>query len=770
MRGKKAFQLILSSIFFLLVGATISAGHESPRVFLTDRKPDFAQKFIEIKDPSKLNRKTFDVFASFSVAPKLTPDRSFSLKPNETTIRQGFLKNFCLQSVDLVVPSELHKLHEIKGISYRLNNDLKNTQRIGLLAVAKSSAAIDQNSKTGLIFEKSDLNKFTMPPNLVSSGLGFQKSQAQPKSYNYLLHRFLNIDFGSWVFTAIDDQHTNIQRQLNVPPNHSYQLILTGKDIDKIQSIKLRNSSPSLFAKKQKSRETIKVLYSTESAFPIFPENKLILDSGPPSETGIEPRELIIFFKQGPKFLPQPIDIELRVSEQVDSKELLEFGQELQKQTRELVNINQKTNLVELEGVKREVSSPEWKIEYFLDLSSKRLEFDFNSTLESISFFTVSTNECLPLSQISLLLTVQPNFTRANKSYDLQTLKLGEWTNSGSAQLKETLDGFLNEISPEKMVKAIYLSPKESNSTIQPHSQRSEETPKKYPYPIVKILFSISALLAVFLLCFLAMQKRKKDYTITTKLNAFSDLIRNAWLTEICAVTKWRLKVRLGKITAQLEALECYLIADLNHTEVIAIIRETGNPRARLMERFELTKTQADNILNMQLHPLRRLKEKSQTEREHLTAEQEKLFTLISEEGQLRQFVTYKLQNLKIRALSGFFPFLWLSLGMLPFTLLMKLLEESVALTIYLSVVIGLTGISSLTNKFRWINNIFKNNRPSLVILYATIAITLLGTLAFGKPVGSFISSGIMIALLISCLDLTFFQDKRHFQTREQKQ
>ena len=769
MRRKKVIQLILSTIFFLLVGATISAGQESPRVFLTDRKPDFAQEFVEVQDPSKLDRKTFDVFASFLVAPKLTPDQSFSLKPNETTIRQGFLKNQCFQSVGLVVPSELPKLHEIKGISYRLNDDLKSVHRIGLVAGAKSGAAIDQNPKRGLIFEKPELNKFNVPQNYESFEFEFQKSQAQIKSYKYFLHRFLNIDFGSWVFTEIDDQHTNIQRQLSVPPNHSYQLILTGKDIDKIQSIKLRRSSPSLLTKKQKNQQTIKLLYSAESALPIFPENKLILDAEPPNENGIEPRELIIFFKQGPKFLPQPIDIELRVSKQNDSKELLEFNQELQKQTRELININQKTNLIELEGVKREVSSAEWETEYFLNLSSTRLEFDFNSTLESISVFTVSTNACLPLSRISVLLTVQPKFKRANKSYDLKTLKLGEWTNSGSAQLKETLDGFLNEISPEKLVKAIYLSPKDSNSTIQPHSQRSEETPKKNPYPIIKILFSISALLAVFLLCFLAMQKRKKDYTITTKLNDFSNLSCNAWLTSICAVIKWRLKFRLGKIMRKLEALECHLIADLNHAEVIAIIREAGNPRARLMERFELTETQANAILDMRPSSLRRLEEMTQSEREYLTAEQEKLLSLISEEGQLRQLVTYKLQNLKIRASSGFFPFLWLPLGMLPFTLLMRLLEEAVALTIYLSVVVGLIGISSLTNKLRRINNIFQNNRPSIVILYTTIAITLLGTLAFGKPVGNFISSGIMIALLISCLDLTFFQNKRYFQTREQK-
>ena len=103
----------------------------------------------------------------------------------------------------------------------------------------------------------------------------------------------------------------------------------------------------------------------------------------------------------------------------------------------------------------------------------------------------------------------------------------------------------------------------------------------------------------------------------------------NAWLAHRREVLVRRSNFRLGKIASRLEVLEGYLVVYLNLDEVIAIIREAENPRARLMERFELTETQANAILDMRLRSLRRLEEMAlKTEREQLIAEEEELIRL----------------------------------------------------------------------------------------------------------------------------------------------
>ena len=83
----------------------------------------------------------------------------------------------------------------------------------------------------------------------------------------------------------------------------------------------------------------------------------------------------------------------------------------------------------------------------------------------------------------------------------------------------------------------------------------------------------------------------------------------NAWLAHRRVVLQRRAQFRLGRIANRLDVLEGYLIVYLNLDEVIAIIRKADNPREQLMNRFELTATQANAILDMRLRSLRRLEE-----------------------------------------------------------------------------------------------------------------------------------------------------------------
>ena len=122
----------------------------------------------------------------------------------------------------------------------------------------------------------------------------------------------------------------------------------------------------------------------------------------------------------------------------------------------------------------------------------------------------------------------------------------------------------------------------------------------------------------------------------------------NAWLAHRREVLVRRSNFRLGKIASRLEVLEGYLVVYLNLDEVIAIIREAENPRARLMERFELTETQANAILDMRLRSLRRLEEMAlKTEREQLIAEQEELTALVGDETQQWQRITGEIRDMK---------------------------------------------------------------------------------------------------------------------------
>ena len=122
----------------------------------------------------------------------------------------------------------------------------------------------------------------------------------------------------------------------------------------------------------------------------------------------------------------------------------------------------------------------------------------------------------------------------------------------------------------------------------------------------------------------------------------------NAWLAHRREVLVRRSNFRLGKIASRLEVLEGYLVVYLNLDEVIAIIREAESPRVRLMERFELTETQANAILDMRLRSLRRLEEMAlKTEREQLIAEQEELTALVGDETLQWQRITGEIRDMK---------------------------------------------------------------------------------------------------------------------------
>ncbi len=115
------------------------------------------------------------------------------------------------------------------------------------------------------------------------------------------------------------------------------------------------------------------------------------------------------------------------------------------------------------------------------------------------------------------------------------------------------------------------------------------------------------------------------------------------WLVFRTMTVRRRLQWRLDKILKRLHLMEGLLIAFLNIDEVIRILRTKDEPGKALMQRFSLSKLQADYILDTKLRQLARLEEiKIKKEQQELLGEQsylrktlgstQRLKTLIKEE------------------------------------------------------------------------------------------------------------------------------------------
>lgn len=101
-----------------------------------------------------------------------------------------------------------------------------------------------------------------------------------------------------------------------------------------------------------------------------------------------------------------------------------------------------------------------------------------------------------------------------------------------------------------------------------------------------------------------------------------------------------RVQYRLDKILARLHILEGLLIAYLNIDEVIAIIRHEDHPKPVLMERFGLTDTQAEAILELKLRHLAKLEEfKLKGEQDELEKERQQLELLLGSDRRMKTLI-----------------------------------------------------------------------------------------------------------------------------------
>ncbi len=102
--------------------------------------------------------------------------------------------------------------------------------------------------------------------------------------------------------------------------------------------------------------------------------------------------------------------------------------------------------------------------------------------------------------------------------------------------------------------------------------------------------------------------------------------ILEEWLVSRRSVVTRRVQFRLDKIDKRLHILAGLLIAYLHIDEVIRIIREEDDPKATLMQDYNLSEIQANAILDIRLRQLAKLEEiELRSEQDELKAERAKL-------------------------------------------------------------------------------------------------------------------------------------------------
>jgi topoisomerase-4 subunit A len=117
------------------------------------------------------------------------------------------------------------------------------------------------------------------------------------------------------------------------------------------------------------------------------------------------------------------------------------------------------------------------------------------------------------------------------------------------------------------------------------------------------------------------------------------------WLAFRTDTVTRRTRHRLDKVIDRIHVLEGRMVVYLNVDEVIQTIRESDEPRAALMARFNLTERQADDILEMRLRQLARLDGiKVEQELADKRDEQAKLQELLDNPASLRRTIVREIE------------------------------------------------------------------------------------------------------------------------------
>jgi topoisomerase-4 subunit A len=117
------------------------------------------------------------------------------------------------------------------------------------------------------------------------------------------------------------------------------------------------------------------------------------------------------------------------------------------------------------------------------------------------------------------------------------------------------------------------------------------------------------------------------------------------WVRFRVQTVEKRSRHRLGKVADRIHILEGRRLVLLRIDEVIAIIRAADEPKPALIERFELSERQADDILDIRLRQLARLEAiKIEQELKELRGEEAKLNEILASPAALKRTVIREIE------------------------------------------------------------------------------------------------------------------------------
>jgi topoisomerase-4 subunit A len=122
--------------------------------------------------------------------------------------------------------------------------------------------------------------------------------------------------------------------------------------------------------------------------------------------------------------------------------------------------------------------------------------------------------------------------------------------------------------------------------------------------------------------------------------------ILQEWIDFRFVTVRRRTEFRLGKVNDRIHILEGRETVLLNIDEVIAIIRNSDEPKAALIERFRLSDRQAEDILEIRLRQLARLEAiKIQQELADLRSEKEKLEDILENPSSMKRLIIREIEQ-----------------------------------------------------------------------------------------------------------------------------
>ncbi|HEY1229032.1 MAG TPA: DNA topoisomerase IV subunit A, partial [Ramlibacter sp.] len=121
--------------------------------------------------------------------------------------------------------------------------------------------------------------------------------------------------------------------------------------------------------------------------------------------------------------------------------------------------------------------------------------------------------------------------------------------------------------------------------------------------------------------------------------------ILQEWIDYRFVTVRRRTEFRLGKVNDRIHILEGRETVLLNIDEVIAIIRNSDEPKAALIERFRLSDRQAEDILEIRLRQLARLEAiKIEQELAELRGEKEKLEDILENPSSMKRLIIREIE------------------------------------------------------------------------------------------------------------------------------